>query len=88
MSSTEEHLTPGGRFNARLGIFLFLIYLVVYGIFMVLCAFAPAVMSRTVFEGLNVATVYGFSLIALAFVLALIYMLMCRVPAPIGDGGM
>lgn len=86
MSSDNEHLTPAGRFNSRLGIVLFLIYLLIYGIFMMLCAFAPHVMSEPALRGMNVATVYGFALIFLAFILALIYMLMCRT-SPGGNNG-
>lgn len=37
--------------------------------------FRPEVMAWTVMAGLNLATIYGFSLILLAFVLALIYLL-------------
>lgn len=87
MPSDLEHLTPNGKFNSRLGIVLFLLYLVIYAIFMVLCAFAPHVMSEPAVGGLNVATTYGFALIILAFVLALIYMVMCRTNTSGNDGG-
>jgi len=63
--------------NARLGIWLFLIYVIVYAGFVALSAFAPSVMAKEI-AGVNVAIVYGFSLIVLALVLAIIYMMLCR----------
>lgn len=84
MPPTPEHLTPGGRYNARVGIVLFLIYLVVYAVFVGLSAFAPDVMKNPVLAGVSLAVVYGFGLIILAFALALLYMALCR---PENDGG-
>jgi uncharacterized membrane protein (DUF485 family) len=72
---TSEVAEPG---NARLGLWLFLLYVVLYGGFMGLAAFAPGVMGRTPFGGVNVAILYGLGLIVAAFVLALIYAVMCR----------
>ena len=57
---------------------LFGVYLVLYAGFVGLNAFAPAVMARTPFGGLNLAILYGLGLIVAAFVLALIYMALCR----------
>jgi uncharacterized membrane protein (DUF485 family) len=59
--------------NVRLGLILFVIYVLFYGGFVALSAFAPGVMARDV-GGVNLAIVYGFALILAAFVLALIYM--------------
>jgi len=78
MSEPPPDLSPAARFNARLGIVLFLAYLLIYATFVLLSAFAPAVMSRPVIAGVNLATVYGFGLIGLALVLAVVYMAMCR----------
>ncbi len=41
-------------------------------------AFAPDLMARAPFGGLNLAVLYGFFLIIAALVLALIYMALCR----------
>lgn len=68
--------------NARLGLVLFLIYLVLYGGFTLLAAFAPGVMERTPAAGVNLAVWYGFGLIAAALVLALIYGWLCRNSEP------
>ncbi|HLE00854.1 MAG TPA: DUF485 domain-containing protein [Bdellovibrionota bacterium] len=64
--------------NARLGILLFVVYVLFYTGFMGLSAFHPAIMSTPVLGGLNLAIVYGFLLIAAALVLALIYMMLCK----------
>jgi uncharacterized membrane protein (DUF485 family) len=64
--------------NARIGLYLFGVYVLFYAGFMVLSAFAPEIMARRPFGGLNLALIYGFGLIALAWVLAIIYMVFCR----------
>lgn len=64
--------------NARNGMVLFLIYLVLYGGFVALNAFAPKQMEATPAFGLNLAILYGFGLIGLAMVLALVYTWLCR----------
>jgi uncharacterized membrane protein (DUF485 family) len=72
--------------NARFGLVLFLIYLVLYIGFVLLSAWAQSFMGRPSFGGMNVAVVYGFTLIIAAFVLAMIYMAFCKSdPAPIPD---
>ncbi len=64
--------------NARLGLWLFAIYLAFYGGFVLISAFATSLLEWTPVAGLNLAVLYGFGLIALALVLALIYGWMCR----------
>jgi len=64
--------------NARYGMVLFLIYLAIYGGFVGLNAFRPDVMDLTPAWGLNLAVLYGFALIVIAMVLALVYCWMCR----------
>jgi uncharacterized membrane protein (DUF485 family) len=70
------------RKNARLGMTMFFIYLIVYAGFVGICAFKLSAMETPVL-GVNLAIVYGFGLIGFAFVLAVIYMMLCH-PA---DGG-
>ena len=65
-------------YNTRMGVILFGVYILFYGGFMALSAFWPQVMSRSVIGGANLAIVYGFALIVIALVLALIYMRVCR----------
>ncbi|MCE9615679.1 MAG: DUF485 domain-containing protein [Lentisphaerae bacterium] len=64
--------------NARIGMILFLIYLAFYAGFVYLSAFDAAFMASHAFAGINVAVVYGFGLIAAAFVLALVYLTLCH----------
>jgi uncharacterized membrane protein (DUF485 family) len=70
------------EWNARLGLALFVVYLLLYGGFVALAAFAPEWMERTPLAGVNLAVWYGFGLIVAALVLALIYGWACR---PGGD---
>ena len=72
--------------NARIGLILFVIYVVFYAAFVWLSAFRPAVMARPFIGGVNLAVCYGFGLIIAAFVLAIIYMLLCE-DAPDGPEG-
>lgn len=60
------------RFS-RFGLALFTVYLVLYGGFVLLNAFAPQIMETTPLAGVNLAILYGFGLIIAAFVLALVY---------------
>ena len=66
------------RFNSRLGMTLFALYLMFYLGFVLISAFAADWMEVTVLGGLNLAIVYGFGLILLALLLALIYGWGCR----------
>lgn len=63
--------------NARIGMVLFLIYLALYGGFVFLNAFAADVMESRPIAGVNLAILYGFGLIIMALVLALIYGYVC-----------
>ncbi|QDS99159.1 DUF485 domain-containing protein [Adhaeretor mobilis] len=65
------------RSNTRLGLILFAVYLVLYGGFVLLNAFSPETMESTPIAGINLAILSGFGLIIGAFVLALIYGVMC-----------
>lgn len=73
----QENIETISR-NTRLGMILFIVYLVLYGGFVLLNTFSPAQMEVVVFAGLNLAIVYGFTLIIAAFALAMIYGWLCR----------
>ena len=64
--------------NSRYGMVLFLIYLAIYAGFVGLNAFRPDIMDKTPAWGLNLAVLYGFALIGIAMVLALLYSWLCR----------
>ena len=59
--------------NARVGLVLFVVYLILYGGFVFLNAFATKTMEITPLAGVNLAILYGFGLIIVALVLALVY---------------
>lgn len=64
--------------NSRIGLVLFAVYLLLYGGFVFLNAFAADVMETTPIAGVNLAILYGFGLIVAALVLALIYGVLCN----------
>ena len=64
--------------HTRYALILFAIYVALYAGFMALNAFAPHLMQRAPFGGVNLAILYGLGLIVAAVVLALLYTLLCR----------
>ena len=62
----------------RVALWLCGLYLLVYIGFVALAAFAPAVMAATPLAGLPVSLLYGLALIALAFILAALYLRLVR----------
>ena len=68
---------PAAPFKMRLGVFMFVIYTIVYVGFVAINVIKPILMEKLIFLGLNLAVVYGFSLIILAMALALIYNHVC-----------
>lgn len=71
--------------NARLGVLLFFVYLFFYAGFVFINAFAPKWMELTPAAGVNLAIWYGFGLIVGAFVLAMIYGILCSRPEQRAD---
>lgn len=68
------------RYNARVGLILFALYLLAYGTYVFINALRPALMDVVVFSGLNLAVISGFALIGGAFLLAILYAWLCRKP--------
>src|SRR5258708_5479997 len=81
----QEPRAAAAAHNARLGVFLFLLYLILYVGFIGLNAFAREKMAAEVVAGVNLAVIYGLGLIVAAFVLAIVYVMFCRRPA-VDDG--
>jgi len=71
------NMPTADRFNARIGLALFAIYLIIYAAFVYLCAFRADVMAREI-GGINLAVLYGMGLIIAAFVLAMVYSALCK----------
>lgn len=75
-ASGEKDAAAG--YKMRLGIRMFWFYALFYAGFVAINLFNPLLMEMTIFAGLNLATVYGFSLIIVALIAALVYDLACR----------
>ena len=82
----DDHHAPTVARNARVGLWLFAVYVLLYGGFMALSAFYPQRMSQPALGGVNLAVTYGLVLILGAFVLALVYMFLVRARAGDDDG--
>jgi hypothetical protein len=65
-------------YKSRLGVWMFVCYSLFYASFVAINLASPTSMERTVLAGMNMATVYGFALIVVALVQALIYDRLCR----------
>jgi uncharacterized membrane protein (DUF485 family) len=78
MRNSSNGDSPERRYNSRLGLTLFAVYLALYLGFVLINAFKADWMDATALAGLNLAIVYGFALIVFALVLSLIYGAMCR----------
>ena len=76
-SHVDHHPETISR-NARVGLALFGVYLVLYAGFMALNAFFPEKMAAAPFGGVNLAVLYGLLLIVAAFLLALVYVFLVR----------
>jgi len=68
--------------NMRLGMGLFAVYLVLYSGFVFTNAFFPNSMEWRPLGGLNLALLWGFGLIVVAILLALVYGVFSRVAQP------
>lgn len=79
----HEPATPAGKdpaapYKMRLGLKMFAAYAIFYAGFVAINLLSPLTMATIVFAGLNLATVYGFALIIVALVQALIYNVLCN----------
>ncbi|MCA9047821.1 MAG: DUF485 domain-containing protein [Planctomycetaceae bacterium] len=76
--------------NAKLGLRLFSVYLVLYGGFVLVNTFSAETMELTPIAGINLAVLSGFGLIIAALVMAMIYGVLCQAedePAAASAGG-
>ena len=64
-------------YKTKLGVYLFIVYVLVYIGFIAINVVSPPTMAIKVFAGQNLAVVYGFGLILLAFVMGIIYDYFC-----------
>ncbi len=74
----QEHgIDDATAYKRRLGLWMLLFYSILYVIFIIINVAWPSAMGTEVLAGLNLAIIYGFALILVAFVLALIYNWLC-----------
>ncbi|MDX9974858.1 MAG: DUF485 domain-containing protein [FCB group bacterium] len=64
-------------YKMRIGVWMFLLYAILYGGFVALNVLKPVAMETPVILGMNLAVTYGFGLIVFALVLALVYTALC-----------
>jgi uncharacterized membrane protein (DUF485 family) len=64
-------------YKKRLGLWMLAIYGFLYIVFIVINVVSPKIMGTLVVAGLNLAIIYGFALIVIAFLLALAYNWAC-----------
>jgi hypothetical protein len=76
--ATPAGKDPAGPYKMHLGIRMFIFYSLFYASFVAINLLSPLTMAAIVFAGLNLATVYGFMLIIVALIEALIYDWLCR----------
>ncbi len=75
--SARSGSDPAVGYKMKLGVQMFIPYALIYAAFVLINLVKPIVMETIVVFGLNLAVVYGFGLIILALVMALIYNRMC-----------
>jgi uncharacterized membrane protein (DUF485 family) len=74
--STEWKTEKSEGYKSKLGLIMFGIYTPLYAIFILICVLKPKLMATDI-GSLNLAIVYGFGLIIIAIIQALIYNYMC-----------
>jgi fructose-specific phosphotransferase system IIC component len=83
---------PAAAYKTKLGVRMFVLYSLFYAGFVAINIASPSSMEATVLAGMNLATVYGFALIVVALLQALVYDAMCRAEEarladPLDEGG-
>jgi uncharacterized membrane protein (DUF485 family) len=63
-------------FKSRVGLIMFAAYTTLYLVFVFLCVLSPKLVATKV-GGMNLAITFGFSLIVIAIILALVYNIIC-----------
>ena len=64
--------------KTKLGIWFFILYTIVYGIFVAIGVVNYEAMGKLVYGNQNLAVMYGFGLIVFAIILGLIYHFICN----------
>jgi uncharacterized membrane protein (DUF485 family) len=72
-SPAGEQISHADAKNARLGMWFFAFYVLLYGGFIVIALIDYRILAKQVFGGINLAVAYGMLLIVAAIVLAVVY---------------
>jgi uncharacterized membrane protein (DUF485 family) len=75
--ATEWGVDNASEYKSKLGVIMFVVYVLVYAGFIAINVISPKTMGLVVIAGLNLAIVYGFGLIVLAIIMGLIYNSLC-----------
>jgi len=75
--SADWGVDKASDYKAKLGIYMFFVYVIIYAGFIVINVASPKLMGLILFSGLNMAVVYGFGLILLAIVMGIVYNHLC-----------
>ena len=75
--AVELGVDHAAKRKTRLGIWMFVFYTIVYGVFVAIGVANYEAMSIIVIADLNLAVTYGFGLIVLAIIMGLIYNWRC-----------
>ena len=73
----QKEADLASRYKTRLGLIMLAVYGAIYLAFIVITVAKPKVMGTIVVGGLNLAIIYGFALIVIAFILAIAYNWAC-----------
>ena len=76
-ANTPQEKDHAVAYKTRLGVQMFIFYALVYAGFVLINIIKPVLMEQRVVFGLNLAVVYGFGLIILSLIMALIYNVLC-----------
>ncbi len=76
-AQTAHGVDEAAAYKRRLGLKMLAAYSVLYVIFIIINVGWPKTMGTIVVGGLNLAIVYGFALIIIAFLLAIVYNWLC-----------
>lgn len=75
--AVELGVDKASKKKAKLGIYMFVIYTILYAIFVAIGVLNYEAMGEIVLGKQNLAVVYGFGLIILAIVMGLVYNTIC-----------
>ena len=76
--STEWKVEKSGAYKSKIGLIMFAIFTPIYLLFVILSVANPSLMGSDI-GALNLSIVYGFGLIVLAILLAVIYNQLCSI---------